>query len=110
TGAMDFDAEASISDPTGALETLVESLPDKAVSDADITVLNARGHVAQPPPNTTNKKGKPVEGRETITLFRLILLTCFRLHASDLHIEPKRDAWSVRIRVDGQMVDLLRMN
>lgn len=109
-GGMDFDAEGSISDPIGALEGLVESLPDKAISDADVTVLNARGQVAQPPPNTTNKKGKPVEGRETITLFRLIVLTCFRLHASDLHIEPKQEFWSVRIRVDGQMVDVLRLN
>ncbi|HZZ41999.1 MAG TPA: ATPase, T2SS/T4P/T4SS family [Tepidisphaeraceae bacterium] len=109
-GGMDFDAEGSIGDPIGMLSEVAESLPDKSITDADITVLNARGKLAQAPPDTTGKKGKVVEGRETVTLFRMILLTCFRLHASDLHIEPKNDFWSVRVRADGQMVDILRLN
>src|SRR5206468_6913343 len=49
------------------------------------------------------------EPREAIGIFRLILLICFRTRASDIHIEPKQDDYSVRIRADGSMVDVVRL-
>src|SRR2546423_13688467 len=52
---------------------------------------------------------KAAEPRDVGSNFRLILLICFRTRASDIHIEPKQDDYSVRIRADGSMVDVVRL-
>ncbi len=36
-------------------------------------------------------------------------MICFRTRASDIHIEPKQEDFSVRIRTDGSMVDVVRL-
>ena len=37
---------------------------------------------------------------------RLLLLIASETNATDVHVEPKRDIYSVRMRVDGQMVSI----
>jgi general secretion pathway protein E len=114
---VDFDdeeeeeEEATANDFERVLLRTVESLPDKKFNDLDIALVNARGGLAHPARNTTEKPKKaPIEqSREALGVLRLILLICFRTRASDIHIEPKQDDFSVRIRVDGTMVDTVRL-
>ncbi len=88
------------------LRDRAESLVDRSFSDGQITLINARGKVAHPP--TTTKTRDP--SGDTVTLLRLILLVCFRSRATDIHVEPKQDDVHVRIRVDGTMVDVVKLN
>ena len=44
-----------------------------------------------------------------VDLFRLLLLVCFRHHVTDIHLEPKNNSYSIRLRVDGLMVDAARL-
>ena len=46
---------------------------------------------------------------DIIDILRNLLLVCFRSHASDIHIEPKNEDYQIRTRVDGNMVEVLRL-
>ena len=48
-----------------------------------------------------------VEGSPVVNLVNLAVLTALRAGASDVHIEPDRDATHVRCRVDGQLREIL---
>jgi general secretion pathway protein E len=104
------DAELTTTDDFEAvLLRLAESLPDKSFNDYNISLVNARGIVAHPalkapPPQRTSESG------DAVRLLRLILLICFRTNASDIHVEPKENVILVRIRVDGTMVDLVKLD
>jgi general secretion pathway protein E len=85
------------------LRERADSLPDRSFADSDIGLVNARGkvaHVAQ-----ENR-----EGGDALEIMRLIMLICFRGRATDIHVEPKADEVNVRIRIDGNMVDLVHLN
>ncbi len=49
-----------------------------------------------------------VDGSPVVNLVNLAILTALRAGASDIHIEPDRDATHIRIRVDGQLREILR--
>jgi general secretion pathway protein E len=85
---------------------LAESLPDKTITQGDIALLNARGHVSHAA-GVAKRDGD--NSGEAVTLLRLILLICFRTHASDIHIEPKNELFLVRIRVDGSMIEAAQL-
>jgi general secretion pathway protein E len=97
-GGADFE-------PT--LIRVAESLADRKYNDFDIALINTRGQVAHPA--RTGAAPKKQEAREAVWILRQILLICFRTRASDIHVEPKQDDFSVRIRVDGSMVDVARL-
>ena len=44
--------------------------------------------------------------REPVEFLRLIMLVCFRSHATDIHVEPWGDYATMRLRIDGSMVDV----
>ncbi len=48
-----------------------------------------------------------VEGSPVVNLVNLAILTALRAGASDVHIEPDRDATHIRCRVDGQLREIL---
>jgi general secretion pathway protein E len=104
------DEEATAADFERVLLRTAESLPDKKLNENDIALINARGAVAHQARDGSEKpRKKDNEPREAVGIMRLILLICFRTRASDIHIEPKQDDYSVRIRVDGTMVDTVRL-
>ena len=51
---------------------------------------------------------KMVEGSPVINLVNLAILTALRGGASDVHIEPDRDATHIRYRIDGHLREMLR--
>jgi general secretion pathway protein E len=101
------DEEEDTSDLTyeQQLVRMAESLPDRKFGENAIALINARGELAHP----AKKAVAPAEGREATGILRVILLICFRSRASDIHIEPKQEDFSVRIRTDGTMVDVVRL-
>jgi len=85
-----------------ALRERAESLADRPFGERDIVLINARGKIAH------DRSAREVG--EAVTLLRLVLLICFRSRATDMHVEPKMDDVQVRIRVDGALVDVIRIN
>ena len=51
---------------------------------------------------------KMVEGSPIVNLVNLAVLTALRAGASDIHIEPDRDATHVRYRIDGHLREMLK--
>jgi general secretion pathway protein E len=85
------------------LRERVDILADKTITERQIALINTRGKLVYP---ADAKK----DVGETITILRLIMLLCFRSRATDIHIEPKMDDVHVRIRVDGTMVDVVKLS
>lgn len=95
-------------DHEATLLRLAESLPDKSFQDFQIALVNARGQVAHAA--ASQQAVRAVDAQDAVRLLRLILLICFRTGASDIHVEPREQIVQVRIRVDGTMVDLVRLD
>jgi type IV pilus assembly protein PilB len=51
---------------------------------------------------------KLVEGSPIVNLVNVAILNALRCGASDIHIEPDRDATHIRVRVDGELRELLK--
>jgi general secretion pathway protein E len=85
------------------LRERADAMSDRTFNDRQIALINARGKLAYP---ADPKK----DVGEAITILRLIMLLCFRSRATDIHVEPKMDDTSVRIRVDGTMVDAAKLS
>ncbi len=84
------------------LRERAEALTDRSFGEKDIVLINARGKVA-------HAAGAVKESGEAVTLLRLIMLICFRSRATDMHIEPKSEEVNVRVRVDGILIDVVRI-
>lgn len=71
------------------------------VSESHLSLLNARGE-------TIHRALGPKKHRDTKTLqfFRAILTTSLRVRASDVHFESEPEGGSIRMRVDGTMVEV----
>ncbi len=96
-----------MADPLKQLQRTVDSLPDRGIDEMHVGLLNARNAMVHPPRlPPARPPGRPPEA---VDLLRAILLVCFRSRASDIHIEPKNDDYQVRTRVDGSMVEVVRL-
>jgi pSer/pThr/pTyr-binding forkhead associated (FHA) protein len=89
------------------LRDRADSLTNRPFRENDISLINARGQVTHAPIPSAGTRPPP--GSEPVTFLRLILLICFRSRATDIHVELKQDDVQVRIRVDGVMVEILRL-
>jgi general secretion pathway protein E len=89
----------------GTLRELAESLPNKPFGEYDIATINARGVVVHPAAPPDRKKPR----QEAVDLLRLLLLIVARSRATDIHMEPKGEYYQLRVRIDGSMVDVVRL-
>jgi general secretion pathway protein E len=98
--------------PEQVLRRLADSLPDKETTEREIGILNARGKLAHAAPGSDppSRKGSGEPGRDAVQILRLLLLVCYRIKATDIHIEPKNENYQVRLRVDGNMVEVVRLD
>ena len=103
---MDMDEPVlDDSDYEHNLRRLAEASPSKPFGETDIALLNPRGQVVHAAGQSAASGGP----RQIVDLFRLLLLVCFRHRVTDIHVEPKNNNYSVRLRVDGVMVDAARL-
>jgi general secretion pathway protein E len=99
-----------------AIRGLLEKLPEAGVREEDLHFINTRGQAVESPDlrnprNARRKKGeKDSAEKGPVAVLRLLLALCARARASDLHVEPKGGHHQVRMRVDGLMVDVLRLH
>ncbi len=88
-----------------SLRRMAEASFSRPFGETDIALVNPRGQVVHQAGHNT-----PAGQQRTVTdLFRLLLLVCFRGRVTDIHLEPKGEHWSLRLRSDGVMVDAARL-
>ena len=84
------------------LQRICDEAPNQAFTARDISLVDMRGQVVH---QAASLGGEGAEdARESVRLFRLILLTSLRTRASDVHVEPRMHNAAIRLRVDGLMV------
>lgn len=93
-------------DSEEGLEQLAEALQDRAFNESDIELINARGGVL----HASSQKQRSKGAREPVEILRLVLLICFRSRASDIHLEARQESYQARLRIDGEMVDIMKMS
>ena len=93
-------------DPVEQVESLVNSLPDKSFGESEIALISSRGQLMHPASGSSPRGGQ----RDAVDWLRLLLLLCARSRATDLHLEPKGNEYTVRTRVDGSMVEICHLS
>ncbi len=84
----------------------LDAVPTTEPVVEDIALVDAQGVTRHAAGKHTSKSKRSEAGSEAIYALKLLLLSCLRTRATDLHIEPKRTSVNVRIRVDGFLVRL----
>lgn len=84
------------------LREIADSLTDKSFDESSIALINARGQTLHASSEPRKRNGDSVAA--AVLMLRHLLLLCFRMRATDLHIEPQGNLYRVRVRVDGTMV------
>ena len=87
------------------IRELADSLPEKPFGEYDLALINARGIIVHPAAAPDKKRPK----QDAVEFLRQLLLVIARTRATDLHMEPKGELYQVRIRIDGSMVDVVRL-
>ncbi|MBL8745092.1 MAG: Flp pilus assembly complex ATPase component TadA [Phycisphaerae bacterium] len=81
------------------LRNILDALPPKQSQLEFIHIIDAGGN---------RSEALRGEGQGS-TAVRLLLLTGSKARATDIHCEPKGETYSVRMRVDGQMVHIVEL-
>ncbi|MCE9618666.1 MAG: Flp pilus assembly complex ATPase component TadA [Planctomycetes bacterium] len=116
---IDIDLNAVVgagslgNDPESRLRKICDEAMEKPFEASDISLVDMRGQIVHQAAGMGGEDDD--DASESIRVFRLVLLTAFRSRASDVHVEPRMDRATIRLRVDGLMVlaaeiplDLLR--
>ncbi|MFZ4722436.1 MAG: ATPase, T2SS/T4P/T4SS family [Phycisphaerales bacterium] len=106
-------AGGSAEDAEDRLQRICDDSPVRPFEAKDISLVDMRGQVVHQAASMGGERTD--DARESVRIFRLLLLTALRTRASDVHVEPRVDGGAIRLRVDGLMVlaaeipaDLLR--
>lgn len=81
---------------------MLEGVPGESTNPTGIRLINARGQQLTVEDDDENGGA--------LNVLRALLAACMHLRATDLHIEPKRDDYQTRVRVDGIMIEVLRQH
>jgi len=92
--------------PVEAIERLLNYGHEKELKLSQITLKNARGKTVHEASELAGT-GDDEHLGEAISIFRLLIAAGFKTKGSDLHFEPHSNTGSVRIRVDGTMIDAM---
>jgi general secretion pathway protein E len=106
----DLGAVSGQQDDEKFLPVLAESLPDKTFGVDDVALVNARGQIVHPALSTIPEKKRAAQSGEAVMVLRYIFLIAARGRATDVHVEPKNEDYQLRLRIDGTMVDIVRMS
>ncbi len=78
---------------------LIKNLPPKDQRNETVTLVDASGRASD---------ALGGEGLGSMSV-KLLMLAASKSHATDIHLEPQREALRVRFRVDGQMLNVTEL-
>lgn len=92
------------------LREIIAAGQDKSFDENDISLVDNRGVTMHQAEASGLDSGSDEGAGEGVRVFRLMLLACFRSRATDLHVEPRREGATIRLRVDGYMLSAVKMS
>jgi len=105
---LDIDLNEEVSDVKTSYEKqlydIIESAVEKPFDEDDISLVDLRGVTIHQATSSGGEQGSGNAPGESIRTFRLLLLAAFRSRATDIHIEPRVENATCRLRVDGYMI------
>jgi general secretion pathway protein E len=111
---VDIDLNEDLSDVQTdyerKLRKIIDSAPIKEFDESDISLVDARGVTVHQATSAGLDSGSGDEAGESLRAFKLLLLACFRARATDLHMEPRLENASIRLRVDGYMLSAVELS
>ncbi len=111
---LDLDLHAEVLDaPTSyerRLREIIDSSPNRDFDETDISLVDNKGVTLHQASSSGLDSGGDEDISEGLRVFRLLLLTCFRARATDLHLEPRIGDASARLRVDGYMLTAVELS
>jgi general secretion pathway protein E len=111
---VDVDLNAEVTDAQTSYERrlreIMNAAPEKPFDEHDISLVDCRGVTIHQASSAGLESGSEEETGEGTRAFKLMLLTCFRARATDLHIEPRVDNAAIRFRVDGYMLSAIELS
>jgi general secretion pathway protein E len=81
------------------LSKLAANLPNRGFEVDQVQLTDSKGQSVHRG-DTTSIPG------EAVGILRQLLLICHRARATDIHVEPRQDVHTIRVRIDGEMVDI----
>lgn len=96
------EAAAAVA-PLAVVRKTAEAMLNKDFEAEAISLLDTRGKSLH---DGQKSKGVP---SEISLLLKLVLLICFRSHASDIHLEPREQDFLLRLRMDGSLLDIVAL-
>jgi len=110
---IDVDQRLSVDDIQTSYERklreIIDSTTNRPFDENDISLVDSRGNTIHQASSSGVVTGSDDEGAESIRVFRLLLLACFRARATDLHVEPRQENAAIRLRVDGYMISAVEL-
>ena len=112
SNTVDLDSAVDAStDYEVRLRRIIDAAVEQPFEERDIAIMDNRGVTVHQAAASGIGAGRDDDDTaESVRLFRLLLLACFRSRASDLHVEPRVDRTVVRLRVDGMMVSATELS
>ncbi len=111
---VDFDFADDLDDVQTTYERklreIIDTAPEKPFDENDISLVDARGVTIHQAMSAGMERTSEGDGGEGLRAFRLLLLAAFRARATDLHIEPRLDNATIRLRVDGYMLQAVELS
>jgi general secretion pathway protein E len=92
----------------GSFTALLKVGRDVPYGLSEVALINARGKTVHSATGA-DKRGRD-SSAEVLDIIRLLLMGCIRSGASDIHMEPKREGGLVRLRIDGAMVEVSKVD
>ena len=106
-GTVDFDLNDMVTEDSARarwetkLQEIIDNGTDRGFSEREIDVLDARGIVVH---QARDESDHADDTGESTRLFRRLLFAAMRGRATDIHVEPRVDNATIRLRVDGTMI------
>jgi len=91
------------------LREIIDGAIDKPFTEREISLVDCRGITVHQATSEGVVSGSGESSGEAIHAFRLLLLACLRSRSTDLHLEPRNDHATIRLRVDGNMLAAVRL-
>ncbi len=111
---LDIDLNNEVTDAQTSYEMKLREIINAAVNkpfdELDISLVDNRGVTLHQAESAGLDSGSDDEAGEGIRAFRLMLLAAFRARATDIHVEPRIDQATVRLRVDGYMLQAVELS
>ena len=95
--SMDLNLEQALIE----LGNMSSTLPQPGYLASDITLHQSRGGEVG--------GGGGLEDPSGLRLMRMVLMLCIQSRATDVHLEPVEDRYSMRLRVDGVMITMAQL-